>query len=171
VKATPGIKTTAGELWGITTPLGSRGLAFGLGLTLGRGALNLAGAIVPSAHWTKGAKMVRDSCSQLDINASRSGSSRIAKNAMMDPSIDCSDFASAVQISRDALRRASGAGNEQRQSCRSSDLLGDFEGMSEASPAFRAAVAAWLCMAGIQYADHVWHCCVSRSPARTSYLA
>ena len=89
----------------------------------------------------------------------------------MDPSIDCSDFARALQMSRDALHRTSGAGSEERQSCRISDLLGDLEGMSEASPAYRAAVAAWLCIAGIQYTSHVWHCCISRSPARTSYLA
>ena len=89
----------------------------------------------------------------------------------MDPSIVWSDFARALQISRDASQRTSGVGSEERQSCRSSDLLGDFEGMKGASPAIRAAHAAWSCTAGIQYADHVWHCCVSRSPARTSHFA
>ena len=171
MKAIPGIKTTAGGLWAITTPLGCRGLALGLGSTSGRGALNSTGAMVPSAHWTRGAETGRDARSQFVSKASRSGSSCIAKKAMMAPSIVCSDFARVLQISRDASRRTSEAGKEKRQSCRSSDLLGDFEGMRDASPAIRAAHAAWLCTAGIQYADHVWHCCVSRFPARTSHLA
>ena len=171
MKATPGTRTTAGGLWDITAPLGSRGLAFGLGWTAGKGGLSSAGAIVPSDHWTSGAKTVRDSLSHFVINGSKSGSSRIAKNAMMVPSIVCMDFAKALQISCDAFSRSSEEGNEERQSCRSSDLLGNFEGMLDESPAIRAALAGSSCIAGIQYADHVWHCCVSRSPARASHLA
>ncbi len=86
MKATPGTKTTAGGLWDTTPPLGSRGLAFGLGSTWGNGFFSSTGAIVPSAQWTKGAKTVRDSFSQVEISGSRSGSSCIAKNTMMDPS-------------------------------------------------------------------------------------